>query len=68
LFNTSNYLGLFAFAFARKAQDKFRDGFVMDSHKLNKRALILCILSIICGITLIIGLLFGFDAWPRTNG
>ncbi|CAF0922741.1 unnamed protein product [Rotaria sordida] len=61
-------LGLFAFAFARKAQSKFRDGFVMDSHKLNKRALILCILSIICGIALIIGLLFGFDAWPRTNG
>ncbi|CAF1566081.1 unnamed protein product [Rotaria sp. Silwood1] len=51
-------LGLFAFAFARKAQNKFRDGFVMDSHKLNKRALILCILSIICGIALIIGLLF----------
>ncbi|CAF3477275.1 unnamed protein product [Adineta steineri] len=61
-------LGLFAFAFARKAQNKFRDGFVMDSHKLNKRALILCILSILCGIALIIGLLFGFDAWPRTNG
>jgi len=61
-------IGLFAFAFARKAQNKFRDGFVMDSHKLNKRALILCILSILCGIALIIGLLFGFDAWPRTNG
>lgn len=61
-------LGLFAFAFARKAQAKFRDGFVVDSHKLNRTALILCILSIIFGIGLIIGLLFGFDAWPRTNG
>ncbi|CAF1241459.1 unnamed protein product [Rotaria magnacalcarata] len=61
-------LGLFAFAFARKAQNKFRDGFVVDSHKLNKRALILCIASVLCGIALIIGLLFGFDAWPRTNG
>lgn len=65
---TSFLLGLFAFAFARKAQSKFRDGFVVDSHQLNRRALILCILSIICGIGLIIGLLFGFDAWPRTNG
>ena len=61
-------LGLFAFAFATKAQRKFRDGFVMESHQLNKRALILSILSILCGIALIIGLLFGFDAWPRTNG
>jgi len=62
------FLGLFAFAFARKAQHKFRDGFIIDSHKFNKRALILCILSILSGIALIIGLLFGFDAWPRTNG
>jgi len=62
------FLGLFAFAFARKAQNKFRDGFITDSHKLNRCALILCILSILCGIALIIGLLFGFDAWPRTNG
>ncbi|CAF1311700.1 unnamed protein product [Adineta ricciae] len=61
-------LGLFAFAFARKAQNKFRDGFVIESHTLNKRALVLCIISILCGIALIIGLLFGFDAWPRTNG
>ncbi|CAF3725352.1 unnamed protein product [Rotaria sp. Silwood1] len=61
-------LGLFAFAFARKAQIKFRNGFILDSHKLNNYALILCILSILCGIALIIGLLFGFDAWPRTNG
>ena len=62
------HLGLFAFAFATKAQRKFRDGFVMEAHQLNKRALILSILSILCGIALIIGLLFGFDAWPRTNG
>lgn len=60
--------GLFAFAFATKAQRKFRDGFVAESHQLNKRALILCIVSILCGIAMIIGLLFGFDAWPRTNG
>ncbi|CAF0732538.1 unnamed protein product [Didymodactylos carnosus] len=60
--------GLFAFAFARKAQNKFHDGFVPESHKLNKRALILCIVSILCGVALIIGLLFAFDAWPRTNG
>lgn len=68
LLSIIKHLGLFAFAFARKAQNKFRDGFVMDAHKLNKRALILCIISILCGIALIIGLLFGFDAWPRTNG
>ncbi|CAF1183422.1 unnamed protein product [Rotaria sp. Silwood1] len=61
-------LGLFAYAFAHKAQVKFRNGFILDSHKLNNYALILCILSILCGIALIIGLLFGFDAWPRTNG
>jgi hypothetical protein len=61
-------LGLFAFAFARKAQNRFRDGFIADSHKYNKRALVLCILSILCGVALIVGLLFGFDAWPRTNG
>jgi len=61
-------IGMFAFAFARKAQNKFSDGFVMDAHKLNKRALILCIISIMCGVALIIGLLFAFDAWPRTNG
>jgi len=61
-------LGLFAYAFARKAQLKFRDGFLFDAQKFNRRALILCILSILCGVTLIIGLLFGFDAWPRTNG
>jgi len=61
-------LGLFAFAFATKAQRRFRDGFVMEAHQLNKRALILSIISILCGIALIIGLLFGFDAWPRTNG
>ncbi|CAF2837590.1 unnamed protein product [Rotaria sp. Silwood2] len=61
-------LGLFAFAFARKSQIKFRNGFIIDSHKLNNYALIFCILSILCGIALIIGLLFGFDAWPRTNG
>ena len=60
--------GLFAFAFATKAQRKFRDGFVVESHQLNKRALILSILSILCGIALFIGLLFGFDAWPRSNG
>ncbi|UJR15066.1 hypothetical protein I4U23_002036 [Adineta vaga] len=61
-------LGLFAFAFARKAQERFQCGFVTDAHKFNKRALILCVLSILSGIALIIGLLFGFDAWPRTNG
>lgn len=61
-------LGLFAYAFARKAQLKFRDGFIFDAEKFNRRALILCILSILCGVALIIGLLFGFDAWPRTNG
>jgi hypothetical protein len=61
-------LGLFALAFARKAHNKFRDGFILDAHKFNKRALILCIVSIVCGVALIIGLLFGFDAWPRTNG
>jgi hypothetical protein len=61
-------IGLFAFAFARKAQHKFRNGFITDAQKLNTRALILCILSILCGIGLIIGLLFGFDSWPRTNG
>ncbi|CAF1156895.1 unnamed protein product [Rotaria magnacalcarata] len=60
--------GLLAFAFSHKAQIKFRNGFIIDSNKLNNRALILCIISILCGITLIIGLLFGFDAWPRTNG
>ncbi|CAF3916192.1 unnamed protein product, partial [Rotaria magnacalcarata] len=59
---------LLAFAFAHKAQMKFRSGFITDSNKLNSRALIICIISILCGITLIIGLLFGFDAWPRTNG
>ena len=60
--------GLFAFAFARKAQRRFRDGFISEAHQLNKRALILSILSILFGSALIIGLLFGFDAWPRTNG
>ncbi|CAF1290875.1 unnamed protein product [Adineta steineri] len=61
-------LGLFAFAFAYKAQDRFRHGFITEANKFNKRALILCILSILSGVALIIGLLFGFDAWPRTNG
>lgn len=68
VYNKFFFQGLFASAFARKAQTKFRDGFIIESHKLNRRALILCILSILCGIALIIGLLFGFDAWPRTNG
>jgi len=62
------FIGLFAFAFACKAQNKFLNGFITDAQKLNTRALILCILSILCGIALIIGLLFGFDSWPRTNG
>lgn len=61
-------LGLFAFAFATKAQRKFSDGFVLEAHQLNKRALIFSILSILCGVALFIGLLFGFDAWPRSNG
>lgn len=47
---------------------KFRDGFINQAHRLNRGALIMCILSILAGIAVILVLLFGFDAWPRTNG
>lgn len=60
--------GIVAFGLAYKAQTKFRDGFIDESRKLNKRALTLCIISIICGISTGLALLFSFDAWPRTNG
>ncbi|CAF0749870.1 unnamed protein product [Didymodactylos carnosus] len=61
-------IGLIAFGLARKAQKKSKDGFIDESNKLNKRALILCIISVIFGVALILGLLFGMDSWPRTNG
>ncbi|CAF3352335.1 unnamed protein product [Rotaria socialis] len=59
--------GAFAFALARKAQIKCKDGFLDESRKLNRRALALCIVSVIGGVTLILGLLFGLDSWPRSN-
>jgi len=60
--------GLIAFGLARKAQVKCRDGFLDESRKLNKRALTLCIISVMCGVALILGFFYGLDSWPRTNG
>ncbi|CAF2921796.1 unnamed protein product [Rotaria sp. Silwood2] len=60
--------GVIAFGLAYKAQIKFKDGFIDESRKLNKRAFTLCIISVICGISLLLGFLYGFDSWPRTNG
>lgn len=61
-------LGLIGFGLARKAQIKCKDGFLDESRKLNKRALIFCIISVICGVALLLGLFYGFDSWPRSNG
>ncbi|CAF1276260.1 unnamed protein product [Adineta steineri] len=60
--------GLIAYGLARKAQIKCRDGFLDESRKLNKRALALCIISVICGVALILGFFYGLDSWPRSNG
>ncbi|CAF1172233.1 unnamed protein product [Adineta ricciae] len=60
--------GLIAFGLARKAQMKCKDGFLDQSRKLNKRALALCITSVICGVALMLGFFYGLDSWPRTNG
>jgi hypothetical protein len=61
-------VGLIAFGLARKAQVKCKDGFLDEARKLNKRALILCIASVICGVALLLGFFYGFDSWPRSNG
>lgn len=64
----SCFEGLIAFGLARKAQLKCKDGFLDQSRKLNKRALALCITSVICGVALMLGFFYGLDSWPRTNG
>ncbi|CAF3024600.1 unnamed protein product [Rotaria socialis] len=61
-------IGPIAYGLAFKAQVKFRDGFTDESRKLNSRALILCIISVILGVGILLGLLFAFDSWPRSNG
>ncbi|CAF2391727.1 unnamed protein product [Rotaria sp. Silwood2] len=61
-------LGIMAFCLARKAQIKCKDGFLDESRKLNKRALALCIISVICGVALILGFFYAMDSWPRSNG
>jgi len=59
---------LVGYGLARKAQVKCKDGFLDEARKLNKRALTLCIISVICGVALILGFFYGLDSWPRTNG
>jgi hypothetical protein len=59
---------LIAFGLARKAQIKCKDGFLDESRKLNKRALTLCIISVMCGVAMMLGFFYGLDSWPRTNG
>ena len=60
--------GLIALGLAIKARSKFYDGFIAEAKKLNTRALILCIISMVCGLAWLLGLFFGVDKWPRTNG
>jgi hypothetical protein len=60
--------GLLALGLAIKARSKFRDGFINEAKKLNKRSVTLCIISILCGLAWLLGLFFGVDRWPRTNG
>lgn len=60
--------GILAFCLALKAQIKYEDGFLDEARKLNKRALVLSIVSVICGVAVILGCFYGLDSWPRSNG
>ena len=62
------FLGIIALGLAIKARSKFYDGFISEAKKLNYRALVLCIISMVCGLAWLLGLFFGVDKWPRTNG
>ena len=60
--------GIIAIGLAIKALTKFEDGFIDEAKKLNKRALIFCIVSFVCGLAWILTAFFVMDKWPRTNG
>lgn len=60
--------GIIAFGLALKARTKFKDGFIDEAKKLNKRAYILCVISFILGVAWILTAFFAMDRWPRTNG
>ena len=60
--------GIIAIGLAIKARTKFEDGFIDEAKKLNKRSLIFCIVSFVCGLAWILTAFFLMDKWPRTNG